>query len=144
MPDQVGARRLAAELERRHGITLALATVHRVPVRRGLSRLRHLDPPTGEQLCEVVRYEHDGVDDLVHVDVKKLGRIPAGGGWRMHDRGTEAARPSKRTGPCTGKVGCTYLYTAIDDHSRLAYTEAVAVVARPAPVTACLRYRASH
>ncbi|MFJ8539041.1 DDE-type integrase/transposase/recombinase [Streptomyces sp. NPDC093591] len=43
----------------------------------------------------------------------------------MHDRGTEAARASKRTGPGTGKVGYTYLHTAIDDHSRLACTEAM-------------------
>ncbi len=104
---------------------MAPATVHRVLVRRGLSRLRDLDPPTGGQLREVVRYEHDHVGDLVHVDVKKLGRIPAGGGWRMHDRGTEAARASKRTGPGTGKVGYTYLHTVIDDHPRLAYTEAL-------------------
>ncbi|WP_413813277.1 hypothetical protein [Streptomyces sp. OE57] len=40
---------------------------------------RDLDPPTGEQLREVIRYEHDRVGDLVHVDVKKLGRIPTGG-----------------------------------------------------------------
>jgi hypothetical protein len=104
---------------------VAPATVHRVLVRRGFSRLRGLDPPTGEQLREVVRYEHDRVGDLVHVDVKKLGGIPTGGGRRMHDRGTEAARAAKRTGPGTGKVGCTYLHTAIDDHSRLAYTEAL-------------------
>lgn len=68
-----GPARLAAELEKLHGITVAPATVHRVLVRRGLSRLRDLDPPTGEQLRGVVRYEHDRVGDLVHVDVKKLG-----------------------------------------------------------------------
>ncbi|MDQ0957825.1 hypothetical protein QFZ66_001703 [Streptomyces sp. B4I13] len=120
-----GPARLAAELQKPHGITVAPATVHRVLVRRGLSRLRDLDPPTGEQLREVVRYEHDRVGDLVHVDVKKPGGIPAGGGWRMHDRGTEAARAAKHTGPGTGKVGYTYLHTAINDHSRLAYTEAL-------------------
>src|SRR5258708_20829957 len=94
-------------------------------VRRGLNRLRDLDPPTGEQLREVIRYEHDHVGDLVHVDIKKLGRIPDGGGWRMHGLGTEAARASKRTGPGTGRVGYTYLHSALDDHSRLAYTEAL-------------------
>lgn len=73
----------------------------------------------------MIRYEHDRVGDLVHVDVKKLGRIPAGGGWRMHGVGTEAARAAKRTGPGTGKVGYTYLHSALDDHSRLAYTEAL-------------------
>lgn len=108
-----------------HGVTVAPATVHRILVRRGLNRLRDLDPPTGEDLREVVRYEHECPGDMLHVDVKKLGRIPAGGGWRMHGHGTDAARASKRTGPDTGKVGYTYLHTAIDDHSRLAYTEAL-------------------
>jgi len=54
---------------------------------------------------------------------RELGRIPTGGGWRIHGHGTDAARASKRTGAGTGKVGYTYLDTAIDDHSRLAYTE---------------------
>lgn len=112
-----GPARLAAELERLHGITVAPATVHRVLVRRGLSRLRDLDPPADEHLREGVPYEHARVGDLVHVGVKKLGRIPAGGGWRMHNRGTEAARASKGTGPGTGKTGYTYLHTAIDDFS---------------------------
>ncbi|MFM9780356.1 IS481 family transposase [Streptomyces scabiei] len=120
-----GPARLAADLKRLHGITVAPATVHRVLVRRGLNRLRDLDPPTGEQLREVIRYEHERVGDMIHVDIKKLGRIPEGGGWRMHGVGTDAARASKRTGPGTGKVGYTYLHTAIDDHSRLAYTEAL-------------------
>ncbi|MYZ36477.1 IS481 family transposase, partial [Streptomyces sp. MnatMP-M17] len=120
-----GPARLAAELHRLRGVTVAPATVHRVLVRRGLNRLRDLDPPTGEQLREVIRYEHDRVGDMVHVDIKKLGRIPTGGGWRMHGMGTDSARASKRTGPGTGKVGYTYLHAAIDDYSRLAYTEAL-------------------
>lgn len=120
-----GPARLAADLQRLHGVTVAPATVHRILVRRGLNRLRDLDPPTGEQLREVIRYEHDRVGDMVHVDIKKLGRIPEGGGWRMHGVGTDAARASKRAGPGTGKVGYTYLHSALDDHSRLAYTEAL-------------------
>ncbi|MDT7613507.1 MAG: hypothetical protein QOF00_954 [Pseudonocardiales bacterium] len=120
-----GPARLAADLQQLHGITVAPATVHRILVRRGLNRLRDLDPPTGEQLREVIRYEHDRVGDLVHVDVKKLGGIPTGGGWRMHGVGTESARASERTGPGTGKVGYTYRHSALDDHSRLAYTEAL-------------------
>ncbi|MFE5521430.1 helix-turn-helix domain-containing protein [Streptomyces virginiae] len=66
-----GPARLATDLQRLHGVTLAPATVHRILVRRRLTRLRDLDPPTGEQLREVIRYEHDRVRDLVHVDVKK-------------------------------------------------------------------------
>ncbi|SDZ53036.1 leucine-zipper of insertion element IS481 [Saccharopolyspora shandongensis] len=120
-----GPVRLADALARHHGITVAPATVHRVLVRRGLNRLRDLDPPTGEKMRAVVRYEHDRAGDMVHVDVKKLGRIPTGGGWRMHGIGTDAARASKRAGPGTGRVGYLYLHSAIDDHSRLAYTEAL-------------------
>ncbi|MDX3771339.1 leucine zipper domain-containing protein [Streptomyces sp. AK08-01B] len=52
-----GPARLAADLQRLHGITVAPATAHRILVRRGLKRLRDLDPPTGEQLREVNRYE---------------------------------------------------------------------------------------
>jgi hypothetical protein len=61
-----GPARLAADLKRLHDVTLAPATVHRILVRRGLNRLRDLDPPTGEQLREVIRYEHDRVGDLIH------------------------------------------------------------------------------
>ncbi|MEV6592532.1 helix-turn-helix domain-containing protein [Streptomyces acidicola] len=108
-----GPARLAADLQRLHGVTLAPATVHRILVRRGINRLRDLDPPTGEQLREVIRYEHDRVGDLVHVDIKKLGRVPQGGGWRMHGVGTDAARASKCIGPGTGRVGYTYLHSAL-------------------------------
>lgn len=120
-----GPARLAADLQRLRGVTVAPATVHRILVRRGLNRLRDLDPTSGEELREVIRYEHEHVGDLVHVDVKKLGRIPTGGGWRMHGVGTDGARSSKRTGQGTGKVGYTYLHSTLEDHSRLAYTEAL-------------------
>lgn len=120
-----GPVRIAETLARHHGLVVAPATVHRVLVRRGLNRLRDLDPPTGDPLRAVVRYEHERAGDLVHVDVKKLGRIPAGGGWRMHGVGTDGARASKRVGAGTGRVGYLYLHSAIDDYSRLAYTEAL-------------------
>ncbi|MDX3854000.1 hypothetical protein [Streptomyces sp. AK02-01A] len=83
------------------------ATVHRVLVRRGLNRLCDLDPPTGEQRREVIRYAHGHVGDLAPVVMKELGRIPTGGGRRTHGVGTEAGRASKRAGPGTGKVGYT-------------------------------------
>ncbi|WP_254886039.1 hypothetical protein [Streptomyces sp. NA02950] len=72
---------------------------------------------------EVIRYEYERVGDLIHVDIQRLGRIPQGGGWRMHGIGTGAARASKRTGPDTGKIGYTFPHSALDDHSRLACTE---------------------
>lgn len=61
---------------------------------------------------------------LIHIDVKKLGRIPTGGGW-ARGRGSPNALASSRVGVGTGRVGYTYLHTALDEHSRLAYTEAL-------------------
>lgn len=90
------------------------STVHRVLARYGLARLRWLDRATGRV---VRRYEHAAPGDLVHVDVKKLGRIPEGGGWKVHGR-TVGNRHNKRSRP-----GYAYLHNAVDDHSRLAYTE---------------------
>lgn len=118
-----GPARIATSLERDYKITLASATVHRILVRRGLNQLRDLDPPTGEQMRAVLRFEHDAPGAMVHVDVKKLGRIPTGGGWWAHGRGSDRHRASKRQGEGTGRIGYTYLHSAIDDHSRLAYTE---------------------
>lgn len=64
-----------------------------------------------------------------------MGRVPQGGGWRMHGVRTDAARSSKRTGPGTGKVGYTYLHSALDEHARLARTEAL--TERSNAITAC-------
>ena len=88
------------------------STVHRVLSRYGLARLAWLDRATGRT---VRRYEHTAPGDLVHLDVKKLGRIPDGGGWKIHGR---AARPHIKRGS-----GYTFVHTALDDHSRLAYSE---------------------
>ena len=118
-----GPARIAAELEREHNIVIATATVHRILVRRGINRVKDLDPPTGEQMRAVLRFEHDAPGSMIHVDVKKLGRIPTGGGWWAHGRGTDGHRISKRRGQGTGAVGYTYLHSCVDDHSRLAYTE---------------------
>ena len=88
------------------------STVYRVLSRYGLARLAWLDRATGRN---VRRYEHAAPGDLVHLDVKKLGRIPDGGGWRVHGR---AAADSRHRG-----LGYAFLHTALDDHSRLAYSE---------------------
>ncbi len=119
-----GAARIASVLRSEHRLVLAPVTVHRILVRQGISRLTDLDPPSGDQLRAVVRYEH-AAPGFLHVDIKKIGRIPTGGGWWAHGRGSDGHRASKRRGPGTGAVGYTYLHTAIDDHSRLAYTEAL-------------------
>lgn len=99
------------------------STVHRVLARWGLARLRWLDRPTGRV---VRRYEHAKPGDLIHVDVKKLGRIPDGGGHRVTDRLTgNANRKATTTARRGGKpvIGYHFLHTAVDDHSRLAYAE---------------------
>ncbi|MDK8179157.1 integrase core domain-containing protein, partial [Micrococcus luteus] len=64
-----------------------------------------------------------GPGHMVHLDVKKIGRIPDGGGWRAHGRDCENARAAKR-GPGR-RVGYTYLHSAVDGFTRLAYTEAL-------------------
>ncbi|MFD0652380.1 IS481 family transposase [Streptomyces malaysiensis subsp. malaysiensis] len=91
---------------------LPVSTVHRVLARHGLNRLTFLDRPTGQVIR---RYERNRPGELVHVDVKKLGRIPDGGGWRVHGR---AACPDRRR-----TTGFDYIHSAVDDHSRLAYSE---------------------
>ena len=105
------------------------STVHAVLVRCRLNRLSHLDRVTGERIR---RYEHDRPGDLLHVDVKKLGKVPDGGGWRYVGRqqgGRNRAATSARTGAPKSKyrqplIGTCYLHTVIDDHSRVAYVEA--------------------
>jgi transposase InsO family protein len=97
-------------------------TVSRVLVRRGAPRLAALDPLTGEVIrsskATATRYERARPGELVHMDVKKLGRIPDGGGWRALGR---AARETTRTR--TSKLGYDYVHSLVDDHSRLAYSE---------------------
>lgn len=98
------------------------STVHAVLARYRCPRLACLDRATGIP----VRYERDRPGELVHVDVKKLGNIPDGGGWRVTGRGAgqrnrRAADPRRNP-----NLGYGYLHTALDDHSRLAYTEILA------------------
>ena len=90
------------------------STVYGVLRRHGRCRLDHTDRPTGVP----IRYERDHPGELVHIDVKKLGRIPDGGGHRMLGRST-ATRRAKGNEP----LGYDYLHAAVDDHSRVAYVE---------------------
>ncbi|MFB0840526.1 IS481 family transposase, partial [Arthrobacter sp. E44] len=94
------------------------STVHRVLSRFGLARLAWMDRATGRVIR---RYEHHSPGDLVHVDIKKLGRIPDGGGHRSVGR---AAGNRNKTGTAANRrPGHAFLHNAVDDHSRLAYTE---------------------
>ena len=92
------------------------STVHAVLTRHRLSRLAWMDRPTG---TPIRRYERARPGELVHVDVKKLGRLRDGGGWHVHGRDSDPARQA-RGAP---RVGFDYVHAAIDDHTRLAYAE---------------------
>lgn len=100
-----------------HELGMAASTVYGILRRKGLSVLAHLDRTTRA----VIRYERERPGELVHLDVKKLGRIPDGGGKRFdpgfHETGG-AGR--KRPGPPRGH---DYVHVAVDDHSRFAYAE---------------------
>lgn len=114
-PVQIGGR-----------VGLPASTVHAILVRHGLNRLSDTDRATGQ----VIRYERPTPGDLVHVDVKKFGLIPPGGGWRVngrpHDTGrthrtTQRREDRRRRG--TGRAGYAYVHSAVDDYTRLAYSE---------------------
>ena len=105
------------------------STVHRVLTRYGMARLRWLDRPTGRVIR---RMEPATCGEMVHVDVKKLGKIPFGGGWRMLGRsvGIRNSQADKSSGLFRSSGhplrGYHFLHTAIDGHSRLAYSELLA------------------
>ena len=105
---------------------LNVSTVHRVLTRYGLAKLRWLDRPTGRVIR---RMESASPGDLVHVDIKKLGKIPAGGGWRKLGKttGRKNSRADKSSGITTRNGGAGrgyhFLHTAVDAHSRLVYSE---------------------
>jgi transposase InsO family protein len=110
--EHVGAR----ELSSLTGV--AASTVGAVRRRASLPHLSELDRITGQIIRgrrhSELRYEHREPGSLVHIDVKKLGKIPPGGGWRVHGR-SEAVRGRG--------LGWDYVHVAVDDHSRLAYAE---------------------
>ncbi|MFB2557454.1 IS481 family transposase, partial [Herbiconiux liangxiaofengii] len=106
-------------------LDIPASTVHAVLVRVKLNRLHHVDVRTGEP---VRRYEHDHPGSMIHVDVKKMGNIPDGGGHRFVGRQqgdrNRAATPGKpRNGHYNPKIGTAFVHTVIDDHSRVAYAE---------------------
>jgi transposase InsO family protein len=94
------------------------STIYGVLARHGMGRLDRIDRPTGVP----IRYERERPGELVHIDVKKLGRIPDGGGWRMLGRSTETRRRQERTRR-EGRLGYDYIHAAVDDRSRVAYVE---------------------
>jgi transposase InsO family protein len=121
---------LDARAEHREGpdilapkVGVSARTVSRILRRYAVPYLRECDPMTGTVIrsskATAVRYERDRPGELVHMDVKKLGKIPAGGGWRARGqtRTNHRARISKEP------IGYDYVHSLVDDHSRLAYSE---------------------
>ena len=110
------------------------STVHKVLTRYGCPRLAHLDRATS---VPVRRYEKQRPGELVHVDVKKLGNLPDGGGHRAVGRAAgkrnRHATPARRNRHSNPVLGYGYLHTALDDHSRLAYTEILADETKKVP-----------
>lgn len=102
---------------------LAISTVEAVLRRYTMPKLVHLDQATGLPVRrpKAQRYEHDKPGDLVHIDIKKLGRIPDGGGHRKLGRVA-----GKRNGGKVKGLGYSFLHHAVDDHSRIAYSEILA------------------
>jgi transposase InsO family protein len=132
-------RRTATRLERRvvglrvsrrwgpariaYRLRMQPSTVHKILHRYGCPPLVWTDPATGVRIRSVRRkvnsYVHDAPGDLVHVDIKKLGRIPDGGGHKV--LGRAHGKRNRRAG-----VGYWYIHNAVDDCTRLAYSELLA------------------
>jgi len=130
LPRRLEHRIMGLRVTRRWGparigyrLRLNPATVGKVLNRYDAPRLAWTDPATGCRLRakpKPFRYEHAAPGDLVHVDIKKLGRIPDGGGHRFLGR---AAGVRVKKG---SKPGTAYIHHAMDDHSRLVYSEILA------------------
>jgi transposase InsO family protein len=92
-------------------LAMALSTVSAVLLRVGLGKLSRLEPPEPPN-----RYERRHPGELIHIDVKKLGRIHRGAGHRMLGRG-----PGRHGGK--GRSGWEFVHVCVDDATRLAYVE---------------------
>jgi transposase InsO family protein len=113
---RLGPDRLSPELG------VPARTITRILRRHDEPRLCECDPLTGEVIraskTTAIRYERDRPGELVHMDVKKIGRIPDGGGWRAHGRAMGRSSAQKKA-----KIGFDYVHSMVDDHSRYAYSE---------------------
>ena len=98
-----------------HEVGLAASTVQNILNQVGLGRLDRGDRAT--DTAPVRRYQRDTPGELIHVDIKKIAGIPDGGGWRIRGRGYEGDGAKRR------RVGYRYIHTALDDRSRIAYSE---------------------
>jgi hypothetical protein len=126
-PTRVERRVIGMRVSRRWGpariayrLRMQPSTVHKILRRYRCPRLAWTDPATGVRIKwarrKVNSYVHDAPGDLVHVDIKKLGRIPDGGGHKA--LGRQEGKRNRRAG-----VGYWYIHNAVDDCTRLAYSE---------------------
>ena len=111
---------------------LNVSTVHRILTRYLCPPLRFTDPATGTRIRgrdRARRYEYAWPGEMIHVDIKKLGRIPDGGGHRIHGREQGEANARARNlaegrRKDRGQVrGYSFIHHAVDDHSRFVYSE---------------------
>ena len=138
LPRRTEHRIIALRFTRRWGphriayhLRLHRSTVGRVLARYHMPKLANIDQSTGLPVRKPAprRYEVAAPGLLVHVDVKKQGRIPDGGGWRVHGRGSVqdrtagAVRDRAARAGAPGSRGYRYLHHAVDDYSRVAYSE---------------------
>jgi transposase InsO family protein len=138
LPRRLEHRIIALRFTRRWGphrigyhLHLNRSTVERVLARYRMPKLVYLDQATGLPVrrTKPVRYEKAAPGELVHVDIKKQGRIPDGGGWHAHGRGSAqdrqagAARDRAARRGASASRGYSFHHHAVDDHSRLAYSE---------------------
>jgi transposase InsO family protein len=108
----------------REGHQIAPVTVARWLRRLGISRRRDIDPTDAtNRTIRRIMARYPG--HMVHLDVKKVGRIPDGGGWRTHGRGSPQAKAVDRAKAKGTRAGYVYLHSAVNGFSRLAYTEAL-------------------
>ncbi|MEJ8650048.1 IS481 family transposase [Streptomyces sp. MS1.AVA.3] len=128
-PEHIEAAVLSARRAHRRGPDFLAAetgvparTVTHILRRHQMPRLASCDPLTGQPIRAErrshARYERARPGELLHLDVKKIGRIPDGGGWRAHGRQAGKTYAQKQA-----RIGYDYVHAAVDDHSRLAYAE---------------------
>ena len=130
-PTRLERRVVGLRVSRRWGpariayrLGMAISTVHKILRRYGCPPLAWTDPATGVRIKgtrrQVNSYVHEAPGDLVHVDIKKLGKIPDGGGHKV--LGRAAGQKNTRR----GKIGYWYIHNAVDDCTRLGYSELLA------------------
>ncbi len=117
------ASRIAFELHQ-DGTPVSRHTVTRLLAQLGLNRRKFIDPNgANNRAPRKIIAERPG--HMVHLDVRKAGRIPGGGGWRVHGKNSAQAKAVARTKTRGAKTGYVFFHSAIDGYSRLADTEAL-------------------